>query len=99
MKCKKRCVFETAEKEDVTVDVHIGYVGRNNIYIYIYIYIHTRFQKGFHTERYLDRYIYFCSLAREPVCIFSLVIVQLVKNSVQPLRACLHGVGDPGLVG
>ena len=28
------------------------------IYIYIYIYIHTRFQKGFHRERYMDRYIY-----------------------------------------
>ena len=27
---KKKCVFETAEKEDVTVDVHIGYVGRSN---------------------------------------------------------------------
>ena len=26
----KKCVFETAEKEDVTVDVHIGYVGRSN---------------------------------------------------------------------
>ena len=27
---KKRSVFETAEKEDVTVDIHIGYVGRSN---------------------------------------------------------------------
>ena len=27
---KKPCVFETAEKEDVTVDIHIGYVGRSN---------------------------------------------------------------------
>ena len=27
---EKKCVFETAEKEDVTVDVHIGYVGRSN---------------------------------------------------------------------
>ena len=26
----KKCVFETAEKEDVTVDIHIGYVGRSN---------------------------------------------------------------------
>ena len=26
----KKCVFENAEKEDVTVDVHIGYVGRSN---------------------------------------------------------------------
>ena len=32
----------------------------------------------------IDRYIYFCFLARAPVCSFSLVIVQLVKNSVQP---------------
>ena len=24
-------------------------------YIYIYIYIYTRFQKGFHVERYIDR--------------------------------------------
>ena len=27
---KQNCVFETAEKEDVTVDVRIGYVGRSN---------------------------------------------------------------------
>ena len=27
---EKKCVFETAEKEEVTVDVHIGYVGRSN---------------------------------------------------------------------
>ena len=27
---EKNCVFEIAEKEDVTVDVHIGYVGRSN---------------------------------------------------------------------
>ena len=27
---KKKCVFETAEKEDVTVDVHFGYVARSN---------------------------------------------------------------------
>ena len=26
----KKCVFETGEKEDVTVDVHIGYVGRSS---------------------------------------------------------------------
>ena len=26
----KKCVFETAEKEDVTLDVHTGYVGRSN---------------------------------------------------------------------
>ena len=53
-----------------------------NIYIYIYIYIHTRFQKGFHIVRYIDRYIlsFSCTCARVH---FSLVIVQLVKNSVQ----------------
>ena len=27
---KQKCVFETAEKEDVTVDGHIGYLGRSN---------------------------------------------------------------------
>ena len=27
---EKKCVFGTAEKEDVTVDVHIGYVERRN---------------------------------------------------------------------
>ena len=26
----KKCVFETAEKEDVTLDAHVGYVGRSN---------------------------------------------------------------------
>ena len=30
-------------------------VIRESIYIYIYIYIYTRFQKGFHIERYIDR--------------------------------------------
>ena len=47
--------------------------------IYIYIYIYTRFQKGFHIERYIDRYIllFSCTSARVH---FSLVIVQLVKN-------------------
>ena len=30
MKWKKKSVFETAEKEDVTMDVHIGYAGRRN---------------------------------------------------------------------
>ena len=47
--------------------------------IYIYIYIYTRFQKGFHMERYIDRYIFLfcctCALAH-----FSLLIVQLVKK-------------------
>ena len=49
------------------------------MYIYIYIYIYTRFQKGFHIERYIDRYIllFSCTCARVH---FSLVIVQLVKN-------------------
>ena len=27
---KKKCVFETPEKEEVMIDVHIGYVGRSN---------------------------------------------------------------------
>ena len=27
---KKKSVFETAEKEDVTGNIHIGYVGRSN---------------------------------------------------------------------
>ena len=30
MKWKKKSVFETAEKEDVTRNIHIGYVGRSN---------------------------------------------------------------------
>ena len=44
------------------------------IYIYIYIYIHTRFQKGFLIETYIDRYIllFSCTCARVH---FSLVIV------------------------
>ena len=49
------------------------------MYIYIYIYIYTRFQKGFHIEGYIDRYILFVFLHVRP-CAFSLVIVQLVKN-------------------
>ena len=46
---------------------------------YTYIYIYTRFQKGVHIERYIDRYIllFSCTCAREH---FSLVIVQLVKK-------------------
>ena len=46
---------------------------------YIYIYIYTRFQKGFHIERYIDRYIllFSCTCARVH---FSFAIVQLVKN-------------------
>ena len=49
------------------------------IYLYIYIYIYTRFQKGFHIERYIDRYmlLFSCTCARVH---FSLVIVQLVKK-------------------
>ena len=45
----------------------------------IYIYIYTRFQKGFHIERYIDRYIllFSCTCARVH---FSFAIVQLVKN-------------------
>ena len=44
-----------------------------------YIYIYTRFQKGFHIERYIDRYIllFSCTCARVH---FSPVIVQLVKK-------------------
>ena len=40
----------------------------------------TRFQKGFHTERYIDRYIllFSCTCARVH---FSFAIVQLVKKS------------------
>ena len=47
----------------------------------MYIYIYTRFQKGFHMERYIDRYIllFSCTCARVH---FSLVIVQHVKNLV-----------------
>ena len=43
------------------------------------VYVYTRFQKGFHIERYIDRYIllFSCTCARVH---FSLVIVQLVKN-------------------
>ena len=47
--------------------------------IYIYIYIYTRFQKGFHIERYIDRYIllFSCTSARVH---FSFAIVQLMKK-------------------
>ena len=38
-----------------------------------YIYIYTRFQKGFHTERYIDRYIFLFSCTSARVY-FSLVI-------------------------
>ena len=40
-----------------------GYI---KISIYQYIYIYTRFQKGFHIERYIDRYIllFSCTCAR-----------------------------------
>ena len=50
------------------------------IHIYIYIYIYTPvFKKGFHIERYIDRYIllFSCTCARVH---FSLLIVQLVKK-------------------
>ena len=33
----------------------LSFVDERPIYIYIYIYIYTRFQKGFHIERYIDR--------------------------------------------
>ena len=36
MKWKKMC-FETAEEEDVTVDVHVGYVGRSDYIIVVQI--------------------------------------------------------------
>ena len=47
----------------------------------VYIYIYTRFQKVFHTERYIDKYILLFSCTCAWVH-FSLVIVQLVENSV-----------------
>ena len=54
------------------------------IYIYIYIYIYTRFQKGFHMERYIDRYIYICSFVFLHVrsCAFFTCHCQHVKNLV-----------------
>ena len=44
-----------------------------------HIYIYTRFQKGFHTERYIDRciFLFSCTCARVQ---FSFAIVQLVKK-------------------
>ena len=50
-----------------------------HIHIHIYIYRYTRFQKGFHTERYIGRYIllFSCTCARVH---FSPVTVQLVKK-------------------
>ena len=64
------CVYEDGREKCL---------GQLYIYIYIYIYIYTRFQKGFHIERYIDRYIllFSCTCARVH---FSFVIVQLVKN-------------------
>ena len=52
---------------------------RGYIYIYLSIYLYTRFQKGFHMEKYIDRYIllFSCTCARVH---FSFAIVQLVKN-------------------
>ena len=43
------------------------------------LFLYTRFQKGFHIERYIDRctLLFSCTCARVH---FSLVIVQLVKN-------------------
>ena len=48
-------------------------------WICIHIYIHTLFQKGFHIERYIDRYIllFSCTCARVH---FSLVTAQFVKK-------------------
>ena len=65
-----------------TKNVHI------KVYIYIYIYIYTRFQKGFHIERYIDRYIllFSCTCARAH---FSLLIVQLVKKLVSTINSLL----------
>ena len=44
-----------------------------------HVYIYTRFRKGFHIERYIDRYVllFSCTCARVH---FSPVIVQLVKK-------------------
>ena len=52
---------------------------RPRIYGCIYIYIYTLFQKGFHIERDLDRYLllFSCTCARVH---FSFGIVQLVKK-------------------
>ena len=49
---------------------------------YIYIYMYTRFQKGFHIERYIDRYIllFSCTCAREHL---HLLLSNLWKNLVQ----------------
>ena len=52
----------------------------NNIYRNVYnVHIYTRFQKGLHIERYIDRYILLFSCMCASVH-FSLVIVQLVKK-------------------
>ena len=48
-----------------------------------HIYIYTRFQKRWHLERYIDRYIYFCFLARASVCIFHLLLSNLWENAIQ----------------
>ena len=59
----------------------INWVERSTKYVLLKkrIYIYTRFQKGFHIERYLDRYIllFACTCARVQ---FSFAIVQLVKK-------------------
>ena len=62
-------------------NIHVHFEVCFQKFGYIYIYIYTRFQKGFHMERYIDRYIllFSCTCARVH---FSLVIVQHVKNLV-----------------
>ena len=47
---------------DIDLDIDIYHLwqlkeANKEFNIYIYIYIYTRFQKGFHIERYIDRYI------------------------------------------
>ena len=74
--CKKTKVYIS-----IYISLYIKTFFKTGVYIYIY-YTYTRFQKGFHAERYIDRYILLfpCTCTRVH---FSLVIVQLVKNSVQ----------------
>ena len=55
------------------ISFFLSLVSVHLCYVYIYIYIYTRFQKGFHIEIYIDRYIHLfsCTCARVH---FSLVI-------------------------
>ena len=68
------CVYMGVLKHPCTQDLSSSPTG-----LYIYRYIYTRFQKVFHIERYIDRYIalFSCTFARAH---FSLLIVQLVKK-------------------